>query len=197
MSFLYLVRRTHLYLGLFLLPWVIMFGVSSIPLNHNTPTAPPAWTKAIDVPFSASVPATNKAEDLRGVGREMMNAAGVAGGFYVNRPNPRQLNVHHPKFMGSTRLFYYIDEKRLVAERQAFAPRMFITGLHTRGGYTLGSFWDSVWAVFVDLVSIGLLLWIVSGLIMWWKIPGTGLRRWGWIALASGAVCFAVIMLRL
>ena len=197
MSFLHLVRRTHLYLGLFLLPWVIMFGVSSIPLNHNSPTAPAVWIKLTEIPFSAAMPATNKAEDLRGVGREMMNAAGVSGGFYVNRPNPRQINVNHPRFLGSTRLFYYIDEKRLVAERQAFAPRMFVTNLHTRGGYTLGGFWDSVWAVFVDLVSAGLLLWILSGLIMWWKIPGTGLRRWGWIALAGGAACFVVIMLRL
>ena len=197
MSFLYFIRRTHLYLGLVLLPWVIMFGVSSIPLNHNDPSAPPAWVTIADMPLNTDVPATNKAEDLRGVGRAMMNAAGVSGGFYVNRPNPGQLNVHHPKFVGSTRLFYYIDEKRLVAERQAFAPRMFIMGLHMRAGYTLGGFWDSLWAVFVDLVSVGLLLWIVSGLIMWWKIPGTGLRRWGWIALASGAACFAVIMLRL
>jgi hypothetical protein len=38
---------------------------------------------------------------------------------------------------------------------------------------------------------------MLSGLIMWWKIPGTGPRRWGWLAVASGAACFVVIMLRL
>jgi hypothetical protein len=197
MTFLYLVRRTHLYLGLFLLPWLIMFGVSSIPLNHNRPAAPPTWNKLAEMPFSAAVPVTNNNQELRGVGREMMNAAGVPGGFYVSRPNPRQINVNHPNFLGPTRIFYYIDEKRIVAERREFVPRAFITGLHTRGGYTLGGFWDSVWAVFVDLLSVGLLLWILSGLIMWWKIPGTGPRQWGWLALAGGALCFAVIMLRL
>ena len=197
MSFLHLVRRTHLYLGLFLLPWVIMFGVSSLPLNHNSPSAPPVWKKLAEVPFTAVVPATNQADQLRGVGREMMNAAGVTGGFYVNRPNPRQVNVHHPRFVGATRIIYHIDEQRIVAEQQDVTPRMFITGLHTRGGYSLGGFWDSVWAVFVDLVSVGLLLWIVSGMIMWWKIPGTGPRRWGWLALVGGAVSFAIIMMRL
>ncbi len=126
-----------------------------------------------------------------------MNAAGVRGGFYVNRPNQRQVNVNHPNFLGPTRIFYYIGENRLVAERRQFVPRMFLTGLHTRGGYALEGFWDSMWAVFVDLVSVGLLLWIVSGLIMWWKLPGTGPRQWGWLALAGGAVCFVVIMMRL
>ena len=197
MSFLYLVRRTHLYLGLFLLPWVIMFGVSSIPLNHNSPAAPPTWTKVAELPFSAAVAASGSAAELRTLGREMMNAAQISGGFYVNRPNPRQVNVNHPNFLRPTRIFYYIDEHRLVAERREFVPRMFVTGLHTRGGYSLGGFWDWVWALFVDAVSIGLLLWIVSGLIMWWKIPGTGPRRWGWLAIASGAACFVIIMLRL
>ena len=205
MSFLYVVRRTHLYLGLFLLPWVIMFGVSSIPLNHNNPAAPPTWTRVAELPFSAAVPAfgssagpsSGTSAELRALGREMMNAAEISGGFYVNRPNARQVNVNHPNFLRPTRIFYYIDERRLVAERREFVPRMFVTGLHTRGGYALGGFWDWIWALFVDAVSIGLLLWILSGLIMWWKIPGTGPRRWGWLAFASGAVSFVIIMLRL
>ena len=205
MSFLHIVRRTHLYLGLFLLPWVIMFGVSSIPLNHNNPAAPPTWTKITEVPFSAAVPApagpggpsSGSSADLRALGREMMNAAQISGGFYVNRPNARQINVNHPNFLRPIRIFYYIDQQRLVAERREFVPRLFVTGLHTRGGYALGGFWDWVWALFVDALSIGLLLWIASGVIMWWKIPGTGPRQWGWLAVASGAACFAIIMWRL
>ena len=111
MSFLYFVRRTHLYLGLFLLPWVIIFGVSSIPINHNNPAPPPTWNKLAEIPFNTAVPATSEAGTLRGVGREMMNAAGVDGGFYVNRPNPRQINVNHPNFLRPTRIIYYIEDK--------------------------------------------------------------------------------------
>ena len=37
MTFAHFVRRAHLYTGLFLLPWVIMFGVSTIPINHQSP----------------------------------------------------------------------------------------------------------------------------------------------------------------
>ena len=192
MTFLYVIRRTHLYLGLFLLPWVIMFGVSSIPLNHTGEAEQAAWTRVAEVPFTAEVP--KQSESLRPLGAKMMAAAGVSGGFYVNKPNPRLVNVNHPNFLHPTRITYQIDQGTLIAERREFVFRQLLTGMHTRGGYNLGGFWDGVWAVFVDIFSLALLAWMASGLIMWWKLPGTGLRLWGWLALAGGALCFAVII---
>jgi hypothetical protein len=197
MSFLFLVRRTHLYLGLFLLPWVIMFGVSSIPLNHSAEGDQPEWTLLSEAEFNVQPPAPSSPERLRPLGEQMMKAAGVSGGFYVNRANPQQINVNHPNFLHPVRIVYHIDQKRLVAERRDFAWRQFLSGMHTRGGYNLGGFWDSVWAIFVDVVAVALLAWIASGLLMWWKLPGTGLRRWGWLALAGGLVSFALIIARL
>ena len=35
MNLLYLSRRTHLYLGLGLIPWFFMYAVSSVPFSHN------------------------------------------------------------------------------------------------------------------------------------------------------------------
>ena len=57
MTFLHFVRRTHLYLGLALLPWVIMFGVTSIPINHPAAPNPPTWNRIGEVAFSAPLPA--------------------------------------------------------------------------------------------------------------------------------------------
>jgi hypothetical protein len=197
MNFLLLVRRTHLYLGLFLLPWVMMFGVSSIPLNHTVENDSPGWTSVTERAFSVEPPSAASAGSLRPLGEQMMKAAGINGGFYVNRANPRQINLNHPNFLHPVRIIYYIDQKRLVAERRNFAWRQFFGGMHTRGGYNLGGFWDAVWAVFVDLVAVALVGWIASGLIMWWKLPGTGLRRWGWLALAGGLISFALIIAKL
>lgn len=199
MSFLLFVRRTHLYLGLFLLPWVIMFGVSSVPLNYPGNNGQPVWTPIADRTFDAAPPPPSEAgaEELRPLGAEMMRAAGINGGFYVNRANPRQINVNHPNFLHPVRIMYYVDQKRLRADRREFNIRQVLPAMHTRGGYNLGGFWDAVWAVFVDVVSVALVLWIVSGLIMWWKLPGTGLRRWGWLAIAGGALSFALIIARL
>ncbi|RPI51930.1 MAG: hypothetical protein EHM55_17750 [Acidobacteria bacterium] len=193
MTFSHFVRRAHLYMGLFLLPWVIMFGVSSIPLNHVASQVPPTWTQVAEHRFAAALPGAG--ENLRPLGREMMNAAGVDGGYFVNRANPQQVNVNHPHFLAPVRIIYYADESRLTVEHRSFSTRQFITGLHFRGGYDMGGFWDSVWALFVDIVSVALLLWIATGVYMWWKLPST--RRWGWLALASGGMCFAVIIARL
>ncbi len=189
MTFLHVVRRAHLYMGLFLLPWVVMFGVSSIPINHPSPE-PASWTRLAEHTFDAPAPAAS--DNLRPLGREMMNAAGIGGGYYVYRVNPRQVQVGHPDFLAPVRINYFVDQRRLVVERRPFALRPFLSGLHTRGGYDMGGFWDSVWAVVVDVVSVALILWIFSGLLMWWSLPVT--RGWGWLALASGTTCFAVII---
>jgi hypothetical protein len=189
MTFAHFVRRAHLYTGLFLLPWVIMFGVSTIPINHQSPE-PAEWTRLAEHRFDAPVPASS--ENLRPLGRDMMNAAGIEGGYYVYRVNPRQVQAGHPRFLAPLRINYFAEERRLVVEQRRFSLRPFLSAMHTRGGYDMGGFWDSVWAVFVDAVCIGLILWIASGIYMWWGLPST--RGWGWIALGAGAICFAVII---
>jgi hypothetical protein len=197
MSFRHFVRRTHLYLGLFLLPWVIMFGVSSIPLNHGDESERATWAPIADRPFAVAPPDSSDPAALHALGREMMNAGGVTGGFWVYRAGPQRVDLGHPNFLHPIRATYFIDQRRLLVERRGVAFEDVLTGMHTRGGYDLGGFWDSVWAVAVDVVSIALLAWIASGLFMWWKLPGTGLRRWGWLALAAGGVSFALIIARL
>ena len=189
MTFAHFVRRAHLYTGLFLLPWVIMFGVSTIPINHQSPE-PANWMRVDEYTFDAPVPGAE--ENLRPLGRQIMNAAGIDGGYYVYRVNPQQVQVGHPEFLSPVRMNYFTERKRLVVERRAFSLRPFLSGMHTRGGYDMGGFWDSVWAVFVDAVCVGLILWIASGIYMWWGLPAT--RRWGWLALGAGAACFAVII---
>ena len=190
MTFLHVIRRTHLYMGLFLLPWMIMFGVSTIPINHTFSPDPVTWTPVGERQFDAAVPAAG--ENLRPIGRQMMDAAGVNGGYFVNRANPRQVNVNHPNFLTPVRIIYYADQSRITVEHRNFSARQFITSMHTRGGYDLGGAWDSVWAFFVDVVCVGLLLWIATGIYMWWHLPTT--RGWGWLALGAGALSFAIIV---
>ena len=93
------------------------------------------------------------------------------------------------------RLNYFAQENRLVVERRPFSLRPFLSGQHKHGVRDMGGLWDSVWAVFVDAVCVGLILWIASGIYMWWGLPPT--RRWGWMALGAGALCFAVIIVTL
>jgi hypothetical protein len=129
--------------------------------------------------------------DLRPLGRQMMDAAGVEGGYGIYRANPRQIEAYHPNFFHPIRIRYMTEEKRLLVDQRQFTLRAFVSGLHTRGGYDLDGFWDSVWAVLVDIASVGLICGSRAAC-MWWGLPST--RRWGWTALGAGAVCFAVII---
>jgi hypothetical protein len=54
---------------------------------------------------------------------------------------------------------------------------------------------NDAWGVVVDIVCIGILLWIASGLYMWWKLPKT--RAWGYAALGGGLLCFAIFLIAL
>ena len=101
-----------------------------------------------------------------------MNAAGIEGGYYVYRVNPRQVQAGHPRFLAPLRISYFLDEQRLVVEqRPFFAAAVPVRHAHARR-VRMGGFWDSVWAVFVDAVCIGLILWIASGI---YHVVGTSL----------------------
>jgi hypothetical protein len=88
-------------------------------------------------------------------------------------------------------LKYFVNEKKLVAEDMRFRWDHFLTGMHAKGGFEQGGLHD-VWAVVVDLVCVGMLLWVVSGLIMWWGLPQT--RMWGWAAILAGIGSFIVFV---
>ena len=70
-----------------------------------------------------------------------------------------------------------------------------LTGLHLRSGYRHDHFWSDVWAFVRDLVCVGFLVWIASGLYLWWNIRR--LRFWGFATIAGGMVAFFLFMVGL
>jgi len=73
MTFSHFNRRLHLYLGLALLPWFFMYGISSVPFAHNqfferrdAARGLPLWTLRSEHTVDLAVPEDPAA--LRGVG---------------------------------------------------------------------------------------------------------------------------------
>jgi hypothetical protein len=54
---------------------------------------------------------------------------------------------------------------------------------------------QKLWGLIVDVVCVAFLVWIGTGLYLWWKIPQS--RTWGWVALGAGMVWFFGIILAL
>jgi hypothetical protein len=201
MKFPHLNRRTHLYLALFLMPWFLMYGVSSIAFSHgqyfeerDRAKGIPLWTKVHEGPYDLGpVPEQGSLRHLAHKVAADFKMEDSSYGAY--RQSPEQLNIYIHTFWKSTQFKYFINEKRIVAEDRRFRFEHFLTGMHARGGFEDGRFFPFAWGVMVDLVCLGFLTWIASGLYMWWSLPS--LRRWGWIALAGGFASFAFFLWRL
>jgi hypothetical protein len=186
MTFSHLNRRVHLYLGLALLPWFFMYGISSVPFAHNqyferreAVRGLALWTLRATHDVDAAIPANS--EDLRAFG--------------AGRQSPTQVNVYVYSFWRSTQLKYFADQKRLTVEDRRFRWDHFLTGMHARGGFEQEALLVRSWSVVVDLVCAAIVLWIASGLYMWWGLPGS--RRWGWLAIVTGTMAFVVFTWRL
>lgn len=201
MTFSHLNRRVHIYLGLALLPWLFMYGISSIPFAHSQyfeqrdkAKGLPRWTLRFERSLDVSVP--EAAEALRPFGAALLEEAGIEGtAFGVYRQSPTQVNVYSYSFWKSTQLKYFVDQKKLRVEDNRFRWDHFLTGMHARGGFEQEGFLQTSWSVVVDLVCAGILVWVASGLYMWWGIRGH--RRLGALALLAGAASFLLFTIRL
>lgn len=189
-------RRLHLYLGLALSPWILLYAASSIPFSHgrffedlDKAKGQPNWIRRAEIPFDAAVPRDDS--QLRAFGSRIMQTAGLDGAFGAYRQGPSQINVYSHSVWNSTQVKYLLEEKKLIVEDKRFRWDHMLTGFHAKGGFEQEGWLHDSWGVVVDLVSLGLLLWVASGLYMW--IPMRNLRRSGLFALAAGALSFGAL----
>ena len=199
--FSHLVRRAHLYLALFCLPWFVMYGVTSIAFSHADwfdtgrdlyNTAGDAWTEEGSWPCTVAVPETG--EVPRDVATQLLAVAGIDVDAYgAYRSGARQIDVYVVAFWQTRRLSYRLDEQRLFLYSRSSIPQQILTGMHARAGYQHDGLLNDAWAFMVDLVSIGFLLWVATGLYIWWQLPG--MRRWGAVGLLAGVLSFAGFLL--
>lgn len=188
-------RRTHLYLGLVLLPWVLMYGLSSLIVSHQSwfrSESQPDWQPLFDRPYQRAIPDTG---DLRPVAHEILRENGLDGAFYVQRPRPGELRITRHNFMSQTRLTYLIREQKLRAEHQEMPWHQVLVRLHFRGGYHQPGFLNNLWGFVVDVTCVAIVLWIASGIVMWWRLAR--LRLWGAAALSAGVLSFLLFVWQL
>ena len=198
-----LIRRAHLYLGLFCLPWVIMYGVTSIAFNHREWFTEPAgmyrantdhWT--LEGEWDCDVEVPPQGEIPRELTAQLVEIAGMdAKAFGGYRVGGDEVNVYFPSFHELNRLVYKFREGRLLLYSREPVLQATMTGMHARAGYQHDGILNDVWAVMVDVSAIGFVLWVLSGIYIWWQAPT--LRLWGGVALGAGAVVFVAFLVLL
>ena len=198
MKFKILNRHTHLYLGLVLTPWIVMYGLSSLILNHGSffnklfNDGTPQWSTMSEQEYHRPVPDN---ADLQGIASEILHEFGLRNSFFVSRPTPDRVNIIAKDFISMTRFTYFISEERLLVEKRRFQWNTFLVGMHTRGGFQQDLFLDDLWAVVLDLVCIAFVVWILSGIYTWWKY--NRYRFWGSMAIIGGVISFGGLLLAL
>ena len=144
LTFDWLNRRVHLYLAMALLPWFLVYGVSSIFFSH------PAW-------FAKAPP--NKVlfereyqldpiaadADLKPIGAKIQKDAGLEGHFNVFRGQNGAINLWTTTFMKSTQVTYDPKNHTLKAENSVFRFPSLLTRLHTRGGFERPGLLHQAW----------------------------------------------------
>jgi hypothetical protein len=195
MTFDKINRRTHLYAGLFLMPWLLMYGLSSFIIIHQSwfgANKESAWETLYEKDYHRPL---SKDQDLRTTAEAILNDCQLEGAFWADKPDADSLRIDRFSFWGSTRLTYSVTAQKLKAERQRMRPTQAVVRMHFRGGYGQPTFWDKFWGLLVDLACAGIIIWIASGLLMWWRLPR--LRAWGALAVGGGFISFLLLIFTL
>ncbi len=189
-------RRTHLYLGLVLMPWFFMYGASTVVFNHGNfirhlyQNTEPKWIPLWERDYNLAP--IKEGDDEWDIAEKVLKNLGMNGRYRAFLDRDGILNINPVRFLGNIRIRHFPDRQRLVAERQEFRLDRFLTGMHVRGGWDWPGFLDKFWALSVDLVVVSTIIWVLSGLYIWWKLKR--FRFWGTISLVGGFACFIAFL---
>lgn len=264
-----LARRLHLYFGLFLLPWVLLYGVTAIFFNHpgafhsrslthygadvldgSLLADPPAAAALAGAVYDQLPEGLSAPENIRWVGRYRLrggdehhrftvyvDAAGQGASVYSTPlPPPSEHPLAALKALtvpvayskdsdvsvlaaqlgasglalsnAPTLLFDVRDgeqrwrieydpldqsaEATLLSARSGLENiRSFLTRLHKLHVYPASASVRWLWSVLVDVLGVAMIVWSMTGLLMWWKL--THLRRAGAVVLGSAATIMLLL----
>ena len=188
-----LLRRIHMYAGLFLAPWVLMYAISTIAMNHrdHLGTGPPVFTKEYERPykavFSEGVTPSQQSEQI-------LRDLSLEGAFSVGRPAADgTLVISRQDLMKPRRVTYKPASGSVVVEAAEVTAPQVLERMHRRRGYSQPFVRDRIWGVLVDAFVVLSLVWVFTGVWMWWELRVT--RRLGAICLAGGLVIFVGFLL--
>jgi len=192
------LRRTHMYLALFLFPWVLMYALSTLAMNHRGLFAekygsgPVPFEKERELVYDGFFPEN---PELRTIAQQILTSVGLDGAHGVSRRKDGAIVINRNDLLTPRRLTYSPANQTLVIEKMQRRTNAFLERFHRRRGYATGYRLDTVWAISVDLVIIAMMFWVLSGLWMWWELKVT--RRLGLSAILGGLGMFALYLLTL
>ena len=176
-----------MYVAMFFFPWMLMYALSTLAMNHRTWfAAPPAFQRERELIYDGVLP---DGAPPRAMAQQILMSLDLDGAHTATRRNDGTLVITRNDLVSPRRLTYTPGDRRLVIERMPLRTNVLLERFHRRRGYATGYTTDTVWAVSVDLVIVAMLFWVLSGLWMWWEMRVT--RPMGLLAVVGGVGVFA------
>ncbi|MCI0622158.1 MAG: PepSY-associated TM helix domain-containing protein [Acidobacteria bacterium] len=192
------VRDLHLYVGIFLSPFVLIFAISTLLLNHN-------WgrgdTRNQTVRRALTV---NVAEGLDTIehAKEVMRQAGVSGeiGFVQRLVKENHLSISVMKPGREAKIEVDLQGNTATVEEHQTGFWEALVYLHKSPGphnTNIRGNWSytRIWGGLADSAVYSILFLSASGIYLWAVIKAE--RRIGLLLMAAGTLSFFVVLMAL
>ena len=194
-----LVRRVHMFTGLFLAPWMLMYALSTLVMTHREyvvsfyPSKSPALVTERELDYTRSFPAAATREQI---GQQILQDVGLDGTHYLSGGRDgKPLVINRQHALTARRVTFDPATHKIVIQREEFRASTFLERMHRRRGYNQPYALEDTWGFTVDFAVVVMAFWSLSGIWLWWELKST--RSWGALSLASGVGLFAIFLVLL
>lgn len=184
-----------MYVALFLSPWLLMYALSTLVMNHREifvakyGRGPVPFKVERELAYAGSFAPDAAPKDI---GRQILVSLDLDGAYGVNRRPDGTIIINRNDLVSPRRITYTPASQKLVVEKMEPRANAFLERFHRRRGFATGYALDTVWAVTVDALIAALVVWVLSGIWMWWEMKAT--RKFGAVAALGGVAVFAVFL---
>jgi hypothetical protein len=189
------ISKLHIYFGLFIGPFVVLFALSAIMLNHTWGVG--SEGKIQKNQMSIEIPA-----DMEGleIARHIMRQVNVSGEieFFQHNPQRRRFTIPVMKPGEKVTINVDLDSKTAEIEQRRTGFWNALLYLHKSPGPHLAGlrgnwFYTKFWMVLADTTVYLLLALSISGIYLWSLVKSE--RKAGLVLLGGGCITFLLIVL--
>jgi hypothetical protein len=165
-----------MYLALFFAPWMLMYSLSTIAMNHraffeDVYAGENSWEREQQQTYPGTFPDD---ADPKMEARQVLSHLHLDGSFGARKaPGGKSYTIVRQDPIVPRRITYSTTDHSLVVERQIFRTPVFLERMHRLRGYESEFVLNDIWGLSVDLIIVAMVLWVLSGLWMWWELKVT------------------------